>query len=303
MSQGARLSDAVALARHRLRSAGVPSPTSDALALLAHAAGVTPGEVERRRILGRTLTQDEAARFAEVLNRRCAREPLQHILGRAPFRGLELAVGPGVFVPRPESESVAGIVIEHLNESPSLSKPLVLDLCTGSGAIALAIKDEVPRARVVAVEASPQALVWARRNVQESGLAVTLREGDAGSACPELNAQVDVVVSNPPYIPPGARPLEVEVAEYDPQMALYGGGDDGLLLPRRIIERAAELLRSGGLFVMEHAEVQSEFLLALLRGDQRWAGVVDQMDLTGRPRALTARRVREPGTRLLDSTP
>lgn len=294
MTHGAALQDAIALASHRLAAAGVPSAAADALTLLARVLDVEAGEAERRRILGHSLAQDQAAQFAELVARRCTREPLQHIVGRVGFRRLELAVGPGVFVPRPETETVAGIVIEHLRDAGAGYPALVVDLCTGSGAIALAIKDEIPHARVEAVEESSRALAWARRNVEATQLQVTLHEHDAGDACRDLDGTVDAVVSNPPYIPPNARPLEVEVAAFDPDKALYGGGEDGLLLPRRIIERAAGLLRLGGMFVMEHAEVQGEVLLQLLGGDARWGEVVDHLDLAGRPRAIAARRTHAP---------
>lgn len=294
MRHGAALQDAIALAAQRLAAAGVPSPRADALTLVAEVLDVAAGEAERRRILGHSLAAAEASQLAELVARRCAREPLQHILGRAGFRRLELAVGPGVFVPRPETEIVAGIVIDHLRDACLSRPPLVVDLCTGSGAIALAIKDEIPQARVEAVEESALALAWARRNVEATRLDVRLHEHDAGDACRHLDSTVDAVVSNPPYIPPNARPVEVEVAGFDPHKALYGGGEDGLLLARRIIERAAGLLRPGGLFAMEHAEVQGDVLLEVLGVDARWREVVDHLDLSGRPRAIAARRTRAP---------
>lgn len=294
MTRGARLDDAIALARRRLAAAGVSSPAADAVTLVARVLAVEVGEVERARILGHSLATAQASQFAQLVARRCTREPLQYIVGRAGFRRLELEVGPGVFVPRPETEIVAGLVIDHLRGADLGRTPLVIDLCTGSGAIALAVKDEIPCARVEAVEESAQALAWARRNVEATQLDVRLHEHDAGEACRNLDNTVDVVVSNPPYIPPNARPVDVEVAEFDPHKALYGGGEDGLLLPRRIIERAAALLRPGGLFVMEHAEVQGEVLLDLLGTDARWNEVADHPDLTGRARAIAARRTHAP---------
>lgn len=302
------LRDAVASAVRRLAAAGVASPRADALALAAHALGVDRGGAERAMVLGHETPQG----FADLVDERCRRVPLQHLTGRAGFRRLELDVGPGVFVPRPETEFVAGIVVAHLTGRPALAfpagardpdglvgvgdlaaavghRPLVVDLGTGSGAIALAVKDEVPAARVVAVETSPEALAWARRNVQRLGLDVELVEGDLRDTPPGLDGQVDVVVSNPPYIPDGAVPVDPEVRDHDPQLALYGGGPDGMRMPLAVIQRAADLLTSGGLFVLEHGETQSGFLLETLnRGP--WQEPMDLADLAGRPRCLIAKR-------------
>ena len=167
--------------------------------------------------------------------------------------------------------------------------PVVVDLCTGSGAIALAVATEVPRAAVHAVELDPMAHAWARRNVDALAPRVDLREGDAGTAFPELDGRVDVVVSNPPYVPPGAVPLDPEVALHDPEVALYGLGDDGLLVPRRVVAAAARLLRPGGYVVVEHAEVQERPARALFAG-VGWEDVQSHRDLAGRPRSTSARR-------------
>jgi release factor glutamine methyltransferase len=236
--------------------------------------------------------------FAALVERRGNREPLQHLLGTAPFRYVELAVGPGVFVPRPETEVVAGAAIdEAAARAESGISPLVVDLCTGSGAIAVSVAHEVPGARVVAVELSPEALVWAARNV--AGTAVVLLEGDATAALPGLADAVgvtDVVVSNPPYIPRDAAVRDPEVLAFDPPLALWGDGADGLDVVRGVAARAAVLLRAGGLFVVEHADVQGETAVAALRavldpdGTPGFTGVADHLDLTGRPRYATARR-------------
>jgi len=169
---------------------------------------------------------------------------------------------------------------------------VVVDLCTGSGAIALAIKDEVPGAEVHGVELSELAHAWAIRNREDLGLEVDIRLGDATCAFPELEAAVDVVVSNPPYIPVGAIPNDPEVREHDPQVALYGGSPDGLRIPLEVAARGAFLLRPGGLFVMEHADVQGDLLSAVLGATGLWQDIADHQDLNGRPRAVTARRAR-----------
>jgi len=174
----------------------------------------------------------------------------------------------------------------------------VVDLCTGSGAIALAIKDEVPAAEVYGVEVSELAHAWAVRNRDDLELDVDLRLGDATLAFPDLEAQVDVVVSNPPYIPQGATPNDPEVRDHDPDIALYGGSADGLKIPLAVAARAATLLRPGGFFVMEHADVQGDTLVAALASTGCWRDLADHQDLNERPRAVTAFRAaeeRQPG--------
>ncbi len=182
----------VAQATQRLADAGVPSPRTDAEELAAFVHGVKRGELHTVK------DTDFDARYWEVIARREAREPLQHITGRAYFRYLELQVGPGVFVPRPETESVVGWAIDAVR-AMDVVEPCIVDLCTGSGAIALALAQEVPRSRVYAVELSEDALRWTRKNME--GSRVELRQGDALTAFPDLDGQVDLVVSNPPYIP------------------------------------------------------------------------------------------------------
>ena len=224
--------------------------------------------------------------------------PLQHLTGRAPFRDLELAVGPGVFVPRPETEDVAGAAIDAARVVLAEGgRALVVDLCAGSAAIALAVATEVPSARVVAVEVSAAARAWAAANI--AALApgrVDLRAGDvtgpaAMDRLADLAGQVDVVVSNPPYIPPGQEPVDAEVRDHDPEVALYGGGPDGLAVPRAVVALAAGLLRPGGWLVLEHADVQGQQVLAAVAEVGGWTDLADHDDLAGRPRYLTARRL------------
>ncbi len=278
------LRTAVREATARLAAAGIPSPESDAVALAAHALGVEPSDVRRSMLLGGPEPQGYAGLVAE----RAARVPLQHLTGVAHFRRIALAVGPGVFVPRPETEVTAGLAIAAaLRAGPD---PVVVDLCTGSGAIALAVKDEVPHARVLAVEVSDLAHGWAVANRDRLGLHVEVRLGDATDAFEDLEGAVDVVVSNPPYIPVGAVPVDPEVRDHDPEVALYGGSADGLAIPGAVAARAAWLLRPGGVLVMEHADSQGASLPSRLRATGSWTDVTDHPDLTGRPRSTVAVR-------------
>jgi release factor glutamine methyltransferase len=218
--------------------------------------------------------------------------PLQHLTGRAPFRHLELAVGPGVFVPRPETEQLAGWAIGRL---AGLDAAVVVDLGSGSGALALAIAQEVPAARVTAVERDPGAIEWTRHNAAARAAAgdrpvpVVLGDMTDGGLLRELDGGVDLVVSNPPYVPDGAV-LPREVAEHDPPLALWGG-PDGLDVVRALLDTAARLLRPGGELGIEHADQQGDALPAVVRAHGGFADVEDHPDLAGRPRFTTARRV------------
>ena len=281
---GSDLRSAVRAATARLAEAGIASAESDAVVLAAHALGSTVGDVRKAMVLGAAAP----AAYEELVEARASRLPLQHLTGRAGFRGLELEVGPGVFVPRPETEVVAGLAIDAARAAGEA--PVVVDLCTGSGAIALSVKDEVPAAQVYAVELSELAHAWAVRNRERTGLDVQVRLGDATTAFGELDGSVDVVVSNPPYIPLGAVPVDPEVREHDPEVALYGGSEDGLATPLAVAARAGALLRPGGVLVMEHADTQGESLPAALVATGRWRDVRDEPDLTGRPRATVAVR-------------
>lgn len=271
---------ALAAAAARLAEAGVPSPGFDAEELAAHSLGVTRRDLWRHGEVG--------TGFRAYVERRVAREPLQHITGRAYFRHLDLLVGPGVFVPRPETEVVAQAAIDTaLAVARSGREPAVVDLGTGSGAIALAVATEVPGARVHAVEGDPGAYAWAARNCAGSG--VELRLGDMAEAFEELDGGVDVVVSNPPYIPAGAHIRDPEVAAHDPALALWSGAD-GLDAVRVIEQVASRLLRPGGVVVVEHADLQGESAPAVFAATGAWADVCDHRDLAGRDRFLTATR-------------
>ncbi|MET0162486.1 MAG: peptide chain release factor N(5)-glutamine methyltransferase, partial [Microbacteriaceae bacterium] len=261
------MSEAVAALRDRaaaaLAGAGVPDPEVDAELLLAHVLGVSRGGVQAKLVTGGAAPEGAAEALAPLVERRSAREPLQHILGLAAFRHLELEVGPGVFVPRPETETLAQLAIDAALAAAGPS-PRVVDLCTGSGAVALAVGTEVPHAEVAAVELSPEAFVWARRNRERAGAEnVRMVFGDLAEALPEWDGTVDVVVSNPPYIPLGAIPRDPEVRLFDPELALYGG-EDGLDVVRSLSRRALALLHPGGFLVIEHGELQGADIRALL---------------------------------------
>ena len=264
-----------------LTEAGVASPRVDAELLLAHVTGVP------RSLLLVAARPNELQHhsFTELVEARARRVPLQHLTGSAALRFVDLEVGPGVFVPRPETEVLAGWAIE---QATLVESPVVVDLCTGSGAIALAIVDEVPGAIVHAVELDEPAFGWAQRNL--SGTGVDLRLGDAAEAFADLDSQVDVVVSNPPYIPLDAwESVAPEVRDHDPALALWSG-DDGLDAMRMIESTARRLLKSGGVVGVEHADAQGDSAVAVF--SSRWSDVRDQPDLAGRPRFVTARKPR-----------
>jgi release factor glutamine methyltransferase len=276
-------------AARRLAEAGVESARVDAELLLAHVLGLT-----RTALVTTDAVDDEAAgRFAALVEQRADRVPLQHLTGRAPFRQLELLVGPGVFVPRPETEQLTGWVLERI---AGLDGPLVVDLGSGSGAIALSIAHEHPGARVTAVERDPGALAWTRHNALvrtgagDTPIGVVAGDMTDPALLSELDGRVDVVVSNPPYVPDGAL-LPREVAEHDPPAALWGG-PDGLDVVRGMLGVAARLLHRDGWLGIEHADQQGGALPAVVRAHGAFTDVADHPDLAGRPRFTTARRAR-----------
>ena len=275
--------EVLAAATARLRAGGVESPEHDAAELLAHVLGTS----RSRLVLVDDVAPADLASYDALVGRRASREPLQHLTGVAHFRHVELLVGPGVFVPRPETELLAGWAVE---QASALASPVVVDLCTGSGAIAKAIQDEVPGADVHAVELDPGAHAWAARNL--AGTGVDLRQGDMAAAFADLDGTVDVVVCNPPYIPLEAwESVAPEARDHDPAAALWSG-DDGLAAMRALEQRAAVLLRPGGVVGAEHADVQGESAPAVFLGSGRWADVRDHRDLADRPRFVTARLAR-----------
>jgi release factor glutamine methyltransferase len=266
-----------------LAAAGVASPGYDAAELLAHVLGTSRGALPTAA----PLTEAQQQVYEQLVARRARREPLQHLTGTSAFRYVELAVGPGVFVPRPETEVLAGWGVDAARAVVAQGRePVVVDLCTGSGAIALAVATEVPQARVHAVELSEEAYAWASRNLVGSG--VDLRQGDMAEAFHDLDGTVDVVLCNPPYIPLEAyESVAPEARDHDPSLALWSG-DDGLVAMRVLERVAARLLRPGGVVGAEHADVQGESAPAVFRGTERWVDVRDHRDLAGRSRYLTA---------------
>jgi release factor glutamine methyltransferase len=292
------LLDEIALATARLAEAGVDSPRTDAELIAANIHNVKRGELHM------VPDSEFDARFWVDVGRRAAREPLQHITGRAFFRYLELEVGPGVFVPRPETEVMTGWVIDRLREI-DVAEPVAVDLGTGSGAIALSIAQEVPRARVHAVEADPLARSWAERNITRyvdsytagrvllhAGDFVTgqrAENGDVPGDLRELAAlagSVDVVVSNPPYIPVGSV-VPPEVGEYDPPAALWSGSD-GLVAIRAVERIARWLLRPGGMVAVEHGAQQGAAVYWVFAEESGWRDTRNNKDLAGRDRFVTA---------------
>ena len=266
-----------------LAAAGVASPETDVSQLLSHVLGVGLG----RLVLVEQLEAQHVEQMDDLIGRRAKRVPLQHLVGTAAFRYEELQVGPGVFVPRPETELLAGWAIE---QASALETPVVVDLCTGSGAIARAVAREVPHASVHAVELDDSAYGWAERNL--AGTGVDLRHGDMATAFDDLLGTVDVVVCNPPYIPLEAwESVAQEARDHDPHLALFSG-DDGLDAMRVLEGRAAQLLKPGGVAGAEHADVQGESAPAVFVATGRWTEVRDHLDLAGRPRFLTARLAR-----------
>ncbi len=287
------LREVLAAAARQLAAAGVPSPRHDAEVL----AGLVLGAGRAGLLPAADPTSEQAARFEALVGRRAAREPLQHLTGRAPFRHLELLVGPGVFVPRPETEVVAGAAVDEAARQAALGRPaVVVDLCTGSGAIALAVAMEVPAARVAAVELDPVAHAWAVRNVAahrmgervDALLADIAEVGPPAGVLARLAGTADVVVANPPYVPDGdCSAMDPEVREHDPPRALFAG-PDGLAVVRTVVAVAAVLLRPGGLLVCEHDSRTAGQVRALAASG--WADVATGNDLAGRPRYLSARR-------------
>jgi release factor glutamine methyltransferase len=275
-------------AARRLEAAGVESPRHDAEVLLALALGVARGELTGSP----AAAGDALTRFERDVDRRAARVPLQHLTGTAGFRYLDLDVGPGVFVPRPETEVLAGAAVDEARRiADGGIAPVVVDLCAGSGAVALAVATEEPRSRVVAVEISPEACAFAARNIARIAPDVELRLGDMATAADDLAGSAHVVTANPPYIPLTAyESVAVEVRDHDPSTALWSS-EDGLDDIRVAADAAARLLADDGLVLCEHADVQGAAAVAVFAEDERWRDVRDHRDLAGRDRFVSARRV------------
>ena len=295
------LRDVMADGQRRLAAAGVPSPDTDAILLAAYVKGVPRG----RLLLQDRMDSQERTAYERLLTRRMARVPLQHLIGAAPFRNLELAVGPGVFIPRPETELVAQAGIDALRALPPEERRAV-DLCTGSGAVAFSLATEAAPAHVTAVEIDDAAVMWTRRNadalrdeIEAAGSRVEVVQADARTCAADggplalLRGSIAVVTMNPPYVPSGASVRDPEVRDHDPALALYGG-PDGLDIIRGAVDTAAALLQPGGLVVIEHSDEQGdeaeEGVPAVLAEDGRWRDIVDHRDLARKPRFTTATR-------------
>jgi release factor glutamine methyltransferase len=277
-----------------LAAAGVSSARADAELLAAHVLDASRGQVAAWAVSGRELTAVQAVDFRRLAISRSTRTPLQHLTGTAAFRSVDLQVGQGVFLPRPETELVAGRAIDALADAVrarGAGAVTGVDLCTGSGAIAAAMADEVPGATLHAVEADPEAAWWAAANLGPRG--VELHVGDAATALAALDGCVDVVVSNPPYVPDGRTPEQAE-ARRDPDLALYGGGADGMRMPTVIVATAARLLRPGGVLVMEHDDTQSAAVAELIEREGLFTAVTTRNDLNDRPRYTEAVRTPRP---------
>ena len=283
---GVLLRDLVEHAAKRFEEAGIDSAIVDAELLAGHVLGLSRGGIQSEIIVGAEINDAQAEEITNLYARRLNREPLQHITGKAYFRNLELEVGRGVFIPRPETEFVAQLAIDALRVVAS-DKPIAIDLGTGSGAIALALATEVPNAKIFAVEKSDDAISYTRRNFEKYGNEnATVIQGDLAEAFSYMDGSASVVVSNPPYIPLAAVPRDVEVRLHDPQLALYGG-EDGMQVMHLVSASAKRLLHDGGTLVVEHADSQGEQVSQLLLADG-WRQVRSHKDLTGRDRAVTA---------------
>jgi release factor glutamine methyltransferase len=224
------------------------------------------------------------AQYHEVVAARSRRVPLQHLLGTAAFGPVVLRVGPGVFVPRPETESM----LEWATTQRLPAQPVIVDLCTGSGALAIALAEHYPTARILGVDNSETALGYARRNAEATTVELVRADVTGPEALTDLTGSVDLVVANPPYVPDGAN-LEAEVAQHDPPQAVFGG-PDGMTVVTAVVALAGRLLRPGGLFAVEHDDSTSAATVECVTGTGVFAEIAARKDLTGRPRFVTARR-------------
>lgn len=293
----------ITLATEKLSAAGIESARVDAELLLLHALGITKTQL----ILLDDVAAEAEANYNKLLNARAARTPLQHLTGRAAFRYLEVGVGPGVLTPRPETELLVDATIAHLKTLRAADPNrefTIVDLCSGSGALTISLAIELAPARVIGLELEPDAFSWGEKNVLEhafhvraAGSRIEMLQGDVvGCEVRELAefvGSVDVVVSNPPYIPTWAVPRDPEVAEHEPAAALYGG-EDGMQFVGAVIASAHALLKTGGMVAIEHGDAQGEdgvvSVPRTLRAHGGFAQVRDHLDLAGRPRYSTGVR-------------
>jgi release factor glutamine methyltransferase len=274
-----RLRSAIDSATTLLADAGIDSARYDAEELAAHFAGTERGRLSLLRPPD-DLFFDH---YNSAVAARSRRVPLQHLTGTAAFGPLTLSVGPGVFIPRPETEAI----LEWAVAQTLPVKPVVVDVCTGSGALALALARHWPDARVIGIDDSDAALDYARRNAAGTRVEFVCADVTDSGLLTELDGQVDLVVSNPPYVPDGAE-LEPEVVDHDPPHAVFGGPDGMAVIPA-VTRLAGRLLRPGGLFAVEHDDTTSSNTAETIISTELFGDIVARTDLTGRPRFVTAR--------------
>ena len=280
MTTRPRLRQAIDVATAALAEAGIDSARTDAELLAAHLAGVSRGRLA-------AVDEPDAdffARYDQLVDARCSRIPLQHLTGSAAFGPLEMSVGPGVFIPRPETEAL----LEWALAQRLPEQPVIVDLCTGSGALAIALALHWPRARVIAVDDDATALGYARRNAASTTVELVQADVTVPGLFTELRGSVDLVVANPPYIPTGAQ-LDPEVADHDPAHALFGGAD-GMAVIEPITRLAAGWLKPGGLFAVEHDDTTSQDTVETISSTKLFDAITARRDLAGRPRFVTACR-------------
>ena len=263
-----------------LAEAGIDSARYDAEQLAAYLTGTDRGRL--------TLLESPGAeffgRYRDIVAARWRRVPLQHLIGTAAFGPVVLHVGPGVFTPRPETEALFAWVTAQ----PLDARPVIVDLCTGSGALAVALAQHRPAARVIGVDDSDAALKFARRNAEGTAIELVRADVTTPGLLPELDGRVDLTVANPPYVPDGVV-LEPEVAQYDPPHAVFGG-PDGMAVIDAVVRLAGRWLRAGGLFAVEHDDTTSSQTVELVESTRLFEDVRTRQDLAGRPRFVTARR-------------
>jgi release factor glutamine methyltransferase len=274
------LRHAIDCAAAQLAEAGIDSARHDAEQLAAHLAGTERGRLS----LVESLDEDFFTRYHDVVAARSRRVPLQHLVGTEAFGPVVLHVGPGVFIPRPETEAMlAWAIAQRLP-----IRPVIVDVCTGSGALALALARHLADARVIGIDDSDAALDYARRNVEGSCVELVRADAAAPGLLAELDGRADLVVSNPPYVPDDAV-VEPEVAQYDPPHAVFGG-PDGMTVIAAVVRQAGRWLRPGGLFAVEHDDTTSTNTVELVESTGLFEDIKARQDLAGRPRFVTARR-------------
>ncbi|BBX72619.1 peptide chain release factor N(5)-glutamine methyltransferase [Mycobacterium shinjukuense] len=274
---------AIDSAAARLARAGIDSARCDAEHLAAHLAGTDRGRLP----LLQTLGEEFFEQYDDAVTARSRRVPLQHLTGTASFGPVLLRVGPGVFIPRPETEAM----LAWATAQPLPARPVIVDVCTGSGALAVALARHWPSARIVGIDDSEVALGYARGNVEGTAVELVRADVTTEGLLPELVGRVDLLVANPPYIPDGTV-LEPEVAQHDPHHALFGG-PDGMALIAVVVGLAGRWLRPGGVFAVEHDDTTSALTVELIDNTGFFDEIVARQDLAGRPRFVTARRRKE----------